>query len=205
MAAAAAATATVTDPTPHLYVYIAHSDPTRAVILRRGGEKKHKKTQWEMIAWSLDTDTFTRGQWLMGKCVAPELCSISPDGKLFYYHYDIYNSHHKRIGEIETGRPSVDAVSAVPNFSALLYTERGCGKWQGMHFCKATGLPIWDHSDAETQGDAPFVRREGADPLPCGPSVLPAGITVDGYKLLRDGVVLLDTTADVFAPREPIL
>lgn len=191
---------------PHLYVFIPQAHPTRAVVIHRSGTSK--KQLWQMIAWDRATDTFVRGQWLAGKKLAPEICSVSPCGSYFYYHYDINPPFHKEMGEVKEGYTSVDAVSAIPNFTALLCTDCGSGKWDAMQWDAPTGLPFLTGTGYSYKGDFPYVAHfDGYDRsrlLSYGPaSVLPAGITIDGHRLLRDGTVILDCTDDVFEARAP--
>lgn len=74
------------------------------VVILRGS----KKTEWEMIQWDLDTDTFTEGQWLRNKHLDPKSAAISPNGKYFVYGYDVYGK----------GWQSVGVASKVPYFTA---------------------------------------------------------------------------------------
>jgi hypothetical protein len=61
------------------------SAAAKAVILRRG-----PKTHWHLIAWDLDTDTFTSGQWMKGQV---RLCDLSPEGgKLIYWAAQYHGS-----------------------------------------------------------------------------------------------------------------
>lgn len=192
---------------PHLYVFIPHAHPTRAMVIHRSGTSK--KQLWQMIAWDRATDTFTRGQWLAGKELDPRLSSISPCGSYFYYHYDVYSTYRKEMGVVkENYYTSVDAVSAIPNFTALLYSDCGAGKWDAMKWDGPTGLPFIHGNGHGLKGDFPYVAHfDGYDRsrlLPYGPApVLPDGITIDGYRLLRDGAVILDCTDDVFEARAP--
>jgi hypothetical protein len=90
-----------------LFMYKA-KDANIVAILRRG---KYRK-EWQMIRWDIDNDTFQEGQWLMNKMIQPRYCSISPDGKYFFYHY------------WDRGQYSTDAVfSKIPNFTAEYYGE----------------------------------------------------------------------------------
>ena len=67
-----------------LSVLFASAAP-RAVILRRG-----PKTHWHLIAWDLETDTFTGGQWMKGLV---KLCDLSPSGgKLMYWAAQYHGS-----------------------------------------------------------------------------------------------------------------
>ena len=75
-------------------------------ILRRGVKRK----EWQLILWNTLDDTFQEGQWLINKMIHPRYCSISPDGKYFFYHY------------WDRGQYSQDAVfSKLPNFTAEYY------------------------------------------------------------------------------------
>lgn len=54
------------------------AEAPRAVVLRRG-----PKSHYQLIAWDLERDRFTPGQWMRGTVF---LCDLSPDGtKLLYW------------------------------------------------------------------------------------------------------------------------
>lgn len=84
------------------------------VVILRG----HKKTEWEMIRWDLDTDTFTEGQWLRNKHLDPKSAAISPNGEYFVYGYDVYGK----------GWQSVGVASKVPYFTADYFQEYTGGR-----------------------------------------------------------------------------
>jgi hypothetical protein len=87
-----AMTDTVDNPAyrTRLSVLFASAAP-KAVILRRG-----PKTHWHLIAWDLDTDTFTSGQWMKGLVT---LCDLSPTGgKLIYWAAQLHASAVRRSG-----------------------------------------------------------------------------------------------------------
>lgn len=67
---------------PRLFMYLARDVPICA-ILYRGNRQK----EWKWIKWDIMTDTFTEGQWLIGKSIVPSLCSIQPDGMNIGYIY----------------------------------------------------------------------------------------------------------------------
>lgn len=98
-----------------LHLYKAR-DANIVVILR-----VHKKTEWEMIRWDLDTDTFTEGQWLRNKHLDPKSAAISPNGEYFVYGYDVYGK----------GWDSVAVASKVPYFTAEYFQEYTGGR---IHF-----------------------------------------------------------------------
>ena len=90
---------------PKLFLYKA-KDANIIAILRRGAKRK----EWQLILWNIENDIFQEGQWLMNKMIHPRYCSISPNGKYFFYHY--WNH----------GQYSEDAVySKLPNFTAEYY------------------------------------------------------------------------------------
>ena len=55
----------------------------RAVVLRRGPRTHH-----HLLAWDLDTDTFTAGQWMKGLV---RLCDLAPSGDRLIYWAAQYN------------------------------------------------------------------------------------------------------------------
>jgi hypothetical protein len=69
-----------------------------------------------MIMWDRDTDTFTRGQWLCKKTIWTGGCSLSPDGKMFKYHY-------------EDSQGAFVVTSKVPNFTAVEFKSAECSRW----------------------------------------------------------------------------
>lgn len=176
-------------PNPKLFLYKAH-DANVAVILRRG----ERRSLWEMIRWDIETDTFTRGQWLT-KAVMMNgaYCAISPDGRHFAYWYS------------ELQSPSFDThavISEVPYFTALLYTKEHAGMWDTLAF-NAQGQPM------HTSGR--LVKR---NPTKLKPAAWEKGvdsgyradfmdfrgrhITTDKGRLLANGQLLYDTTDHVF-------
>ena len=66
-------------------------DAPKAVILRRG-PKRH----YHLIAWDLNSDTLTHGQWM--KATDLRLCDLSPDGgRLIYWASQYHNSAPRHI------------------------------------------------------------------------------------------------------------
>lgn len=88
------------------------------VVILRG----YKKTEWEMIRWNLDNDTFTEGQWLRNKHLDPKSAAISPNGEYFVYGYDVYG---QAVGK---GWQSVGVASKVPYFTADYFQEYTGGR-----------------------------------------------------------------------------
>ena len=96
-------------PTLHFY----KARDANIVVILRG----HKQTEWEMIRWDLDTDTFTEGQWLRNKHLDPKSAAISPNGEYFVYGYDTYPKWN-----------SVAVASKVPYFTAEYFQEYTGGR-----------------------------------------------------------------------------
>lgn len=187
-------------PIPKLYLFKAAEAKT-IVILRRGEAKE----SWEMIRWDLDTDTFTEGQWLLKKTINPAYCAISPCGRFFAYHYDIYG-----YVKGKQAYESHNVVSAVPNFTALYFDGAALGHWDRLGFT----------ASGEIISSRPMVKKGDVE-LPFAPAAAslahsgyistsewmdPKGraITTQDGKLLADGSVLYDTTGHVFVPRTPV-
>ena len=109
-----------------LFLHKARDAPI-AVLLRRTNKKK----DWEMIRWDMETDTFTEGQWLMGKTMNGRYCQLSADGKYFAYHYDLYGESKQN----PSGNWACHGVvSLVPNFTALYFCPNHMGNWEKIHF-----------------------------------------------------------------------
>ncbi len=174
-------------------------------ILRSGPDRE----TWELIRWDLDTDTFTEGQWLLKKYMKGNNAAISPCGRYFAYHYDVYGYVKGKQNWACHG-----VVSALPNFTALYFNEKHLGNWEDIRFTQKgeiNGPPMVKKGNVEI----PFVHHT----TPVIPSGYVSGYTagfiaetnwtdpkgrvittVDG-KLLADGAVLYDTTDHVFIAR----
>ena len=188
-------------PTPKLFLYKA-AEANTVVLLRRG----EKKDSWEMIRWDLETDTFTEGQWLLKKTINPAYCAISPCGRFFAYHYDIYG-----FVKGEQNYQSHNVVSAVPTFTALYFDGAALGHWDQLGFTES----------GELISSRPMVKKGDVE-LPFAPAAAslahsgyigslsewtdPKGreITTQEGKLLADGAILYDTTDHVFTPKAPV-
>ena len=176
-------------PKPKLYLYKAADAPI-AVILRRGT----KKSVWEMIRWDLLTDTFTEGQWLTHKTVHGKDASISADGQLFAYQYDVYGSEYE----------SCAVVSRIPNFSAVLFTAQAAGHWDHLGFSAdgsvATSIEEgWVAKEDSVPNIVSYTEKADSGYMP-GPwkDLKDRTIVLDGAKVVADGEVLYDTTDHVF-------
>ncbi len=189
-------------PHPKLFLYKAADAPV-AVLLRRG----LKRTDWEMIRWNLETDTFLAGQWLTKKQVYGKYCAISPNGRYFGYQYDQYTK----------GYTSCAVVSEIPNFTALLYCPKNTGCCDSIGFTAKNEVvysqksDLWNGNPWDVKSSAaPFVNERGT----CAPSgfveevvwIDPRGrrIELRGAQIIADGDVLYDTTDHAFLAREPI-
>jgi len=67
----------------------------------------------------MDTDTFTRGQWLKHKSMKGTTASISPNGVYFGYSYSVYSPSFHSHG----------VISRLPNFTAIYFNENFSG-WE---------------------------------------------------------------------------
>ena len=191
---------------PKLFLYKAQNANT-VVILRRGITRE----EWEMIQWDLDTDTFTKGQWLMKKNMNGAKLAISPDGNYFAYHYQVYGYVN---GKQEYKCHGV--ISKVPNFTALYFNDSHLGNWETINFTEKGEViyrNVVQQSKMEKRGDIdlPFVDADIAIKAPSGYIDSsswkdPRGRTIthkDGV-LFADNQVLYDTTDHVFVPRKQI-
>jgi len=188
---------------PKLFLHKAR-DASVVAILRRS-----EKTNWELIKWDISADTFTEGQWLLGKTMNGRYPKLSPDGKLFSYHYDIY---HKGDWRCE------GAVSLLPNFTALYFCGDHCGNWEEIGFGE-DGALVFEPTRLVKKGSVDLPIRKYDKNLTLVPpsyidfEALEGNVWVDprGRKistkdgiLYADGEVLYDTTAHEFESRKPI-
>ncbi len=184
---------------PKLFLYKA-ANTNIVAILRRGPDRE----TWELIRWDLDTDTFTEGQWLLKKHMNGKYAAISPCGRFFAYHYDVYG-----YVEGEQNHACHGVISALPNFTALYFNNDHFGNWEDIRFTQKgeiNGPPMVKKGDVELS----FVHH--STPIISSGLIKEAAwtdakgrvITTEQGKLLADGVVLYDTTDHVFAPREAL-
>ncbi len=165
-------------------------------ILRRGPDRE----TWELIRWDLDTDTFTEGQWLLKKQMNGKYAAISPCGRYFAYHYNIYTKESSACHGV---------ISALPNFTALYFNEDHFGNWESIRFTEKgeiNGPPMVKKGNVELS----FVDHK--KPIISSGFIAEAAwtdlkgrviTTVDG-KLFADGVLHYDTTEHAFIARSPV-
>lgn len=176
---------------PKLFLYKARDAPV-AVILRRG----EKRRIWEMIRWDLETDTFTRGQWLTrADQMNGRYGAISPDGRHFAYHY----SEHK------SPFTSHAIISEVPYFTALLYTSDHAGFWDSIGF-SASGQPMHTRNTPLKKRNPTSLKQTlwqhnvPSGYMEHGTFTDPRGrtITTEKGQLFADGELLYDCTEHTF-------
>jgi hypothetical protein len=192
-------------PIPKLFLYKAADAPV-AILLRRG----ESRDQWELIRWDLETDTFTAGQWLLGKHLHGKDAALSPDGRFLAYQYDIYSGEAYQ---------SHAAVSLVPNFTAVLHNPGNGGHWDTVGFTAdgslATTLKTgWVVPPGTPAGTPPgYEIRHGARDEKVASGYVenetwvdPRGrvITLNGAQVVANGVVLYDAADHVFQSRPPV-
>jgi hypothetical protein len=188
---------------PKLFLHKARDAPIVAIL------RRSDKTNWELIKWDIRTDTFTEGQWLLGKSMNGKYPLLSPDGQLFSYHYDIY---HKGDWKCE------GAVSLLPNFTALYFCGDHMGNWEEIGFGE-DGHLVFEPTRLLKRGDLELPIRKYDKNLPNMPRTHidfeeldghywldPKGrkITTKDGILYADGKVLYDTTEHVFEARKPV-
>ena len=168
------------------------------LIVRRGD----KRNQWQLIRWDLETDHLTPGQWLLNKQLWVDGCAISPCGKYFYW---VYNTYQNQVDMTHAG------ISLIPNFTAIMYGNKGIGRYDLARFDAITNYPIDSHG---------LEPRNGMIEL-CEPSdnnnELPNGlmsnswidfkqrhITTIAHKIFINGAEFVDLSANTFEPVPPI-
>ncbi len=165
-------------------------------ILRRGENRE----TWELIRWDLETDTFTEGQWLLKKQMNGKYAAISPCGRFFGYHYNIYTKESWACHGV---------ISALPNFTALYFNDDHFGNWESIRFTEnseVNGPLMVKKSDVElsfVHHSTPVIHS-GLIEEPSWADPQGRIITTEGGKLLADGVVLYDTTNHAFIARSPV-
>jgi len=162
-----------------LRVYVA-TEARRALVLRchHTGRKMH---QYEAILWETETDTFTRGQWLMRGKVSTHVAHISPDGVFFSFRHAIDDES------------IVHVVSDIPYFSAR-YAEAGS---YGMDW-NSKGVNPQDVVVAERESRMVPLLCESGQSFRLTAGAQTSAIQLDGALLYRDGYLMLDTSGDQF-------
>jgi hypothetical protein len=143
-------------PTVKLFLHKARDAPI-AVLLRRCNKQK----DWEMIRWNMETDTFTEGQWLMGKHMNGRYCQVSADGKYFAYHYDLYGKSNQNPAGTWACH---GAVSLVPNFTALYFCPNHAGNWEKIEFSEA-GEVVFKDMEKKSDTAPPLIPWTKGIPL----------------------------------------
>lgn len=118
---------------PKLSIFKA-SDAPIALIVRRANKGK----DWQLIRWDMQDDTFDEGQWIRNKHLWIDGCSLSSDGQYFYWIYNLFCTKDKTLETNDTHA----GVSNVPYFTALMYGNKGMGRWDRCRFDKTTKKPI---------------------------------------------------------------
>lgn len=184
-------------PTPKLYLYRARDVPIVA-ILRRGLQRD----DWELIKWDLDTDTFIEGQWLTHKQMNGKFCAISPNGKYFAYHYNEY---------IQNMYSGAAAISHLPNFTAIYYTDTFPGYWDSVGFNTDNSVCVaaekgWklktEDFELKTSLTQNFVPS-GYIASEVWIDSKGRSITTEKGKVYANGKLLYDTTTHMFLPKLP--
>ena len=178
-----------------MFMYKARDTPI-IVIIRR-----ESKTTLELIVWNTDTDTFTRGQWLKHIISNCRYFSISPDGSHLAYFYTSLKTPDKWTSHA--------VISKLPYFSASFHTKEHSGMYDRVSFDLEGNFM---HTSSELVKKAPSELIQvpwNKDKLFSGyqeePFMDSRGrlITKEAFKILVDGVVILDTSEDVFHPLPP--
>ena len=174
----------------------------KAVILRRG-----PKTHFRLIAWDLETDTFTPGQWMKG---VVHLSDLSPDGgKLIYwasqYHIKTRERFDSQSAAFDPMKNGIDPrlmcrpKRKIPQYiRTSLSNPRqplrpNTGTWTAIstppYF---TALAIWPSEGTWTGGGAfhsqrDIVLRESEDGLAAVENVpIPATLRIRAAKVAAD-------------------
>lgn len=184
-----------------LFLYKARDTPIVAILRR-----DTIKTNWELIVWNTETDTFVRGQWLTKAIMNGAYNSISPDGRYFGYFYSSTREAYK----------SYAVVSEIPYFTASLITENHAGCWDALSFDT-------DGAVIHTQATKGFLKKRLCD-LPISAHFNESNrytgyvksftdsrgrtITVSDTAILANGEMIYDTKRHAFqsvaCPIEPL-
>lgn len=161
-----------------------------ALIIR----SSDKGQTWQLIKWNMENNTFIEGQWLLHKQLWTKGCSISSDGKYFYW---LYNTYQDSKNYTHAG------ISTLPNFTAIMYGNKGNSRWDPCLFDKTTSKPINNH------GLCPTDRKN----IKCVNFGIPdasglmndewfdergRNIKVIGYKIFVNDILIYDATNNKF-------
>jgi hypothetical protein len=186
-----------------MFVFVAGQAWIAAIVCKF---KKNGRPCYQLLRWDLTTNEISEGQWLMNKQLFVRGCSISPNGQLFGW---IYNQYWRRDGS-----DTHAGISVLPNFTAELYGDGACGRWNHTGF---------DEQNRPVPGNLNFVKRGTLDielsvihlrdALPSGLQKqnfqLSDGrnVRIEGYQLFVNDVLLYDAESNEFVNRpkmEPI-
>ena len=102
---------------PKIHLYIARNAPVAVILVQI------EQNNWLQVKWDLDNNIFFSGQWLKNVIINPLNCDLSPDGRLFTYHYNKpYNYKQSRF-DIFNRSGKFTVISTPPYFTALSFTE----------------------------------------------------------------------------------
>lgn len=143
---------------PRIHIEFASKSP-KAAILRRG------PSRWvRLLLWNTEDDTVASGSWFHGR-IYEDLCSISPNGKLFAYFATKYHGEKTRGVDY-----AWTAISKPPWLTALALWPQSDTWGGGASFVDNDTLiidcPHWD-------------KLRSQDRLPSGFTVLPRWIGKD--------------------------
>lgn len=178
-----------------LRIFKAANAPIALIV--RGSDKGQT---WQLIEWDMENDKFTKGQWLLHKQLWINGCSISSNGKYFYWLYNTYQN---------SNNISHAGISLVPNFTAIMYGNFGDSRWNSCSFDKTTGRPI------NNQGLHPTSKKM----IKCVDNGTPdvtglmndewtdnngRNIKVVGYQIFVNGALMYDATGNQFEEKKPM-
>lgn len=156
--------------TTRLYFIVAREAPF-AVVFRRGPTR-----QVELLAWDLQTDRITAGQWLKGR-IYERRCDLSPRGDLLLYFAAKY----------ETRMRTWTAISRPPFLTALALWPKGDAWGGGGLFDTARRVRL-NHRPDEMKREADFRLAPSMQIEPLGmASGWGEDDPIHDMRMLRDG------------------
>jgi hypothetical protein len=155
----------------NIYVYFCKRANKAAILVK-------KNKYYRLILWDTETDKFTKGQWIK-HCIIPSTeLKVSHDGEYISYKMNRF--------EGDSWPTIYNVISMCPYFTAKRIE------------CLSWGI------DANRRGTKPKVTGwNGISIGQCGSCLLQTPskvslVTVDGGKIFRDGICILDVTRDEF-------
>lgn len=173
----------------------------------------NKRNQWQLIRWDLESDHLISGQWLLHKQLWVDGCAISPCGKYFYWVYNTYQN---------IGDQTHAGISLIPTFTALMYGNKGIGRYNLARYDTKTSKPINAHGlEPRTEmiecvdptEVSHVVNKYGELQPDCLPNGLMSNswidfkqrhITTIDYKIFINGVEFADFSNNTFEPVSPV-